>query len=269
MITTEDWTFQGTDETLAARAWVGDDDPRFVAILVHGYGEHIGRYEHVATALVDAGGAVYGLDHQGHGRSGGEPVAISDFAPLVEDVDNLVSQASEVYAELPIVMVGHSMGGMIAARYGQVHGDRLAALVLSGPAIGDASTFDALAAMDEIPEIPIDPSVLSRDDSVGAAYASDDLVWHGTFKKQTVQAFADMIRTINDGGTVGSLPLMWIHGEDDQLVPMVGSAKGIDKLAGPNTVRKTYPGARHEVFNETNNDEVIADVTAFIDSSIG
>jgi alpha-beta hydrolase superfamily lysophospholipase len=86
-------------------------------------------------------------------------------------------------AGLPVAMIGHSMGGMIAARYAQLHPGELAALVLSGPVIGTLKGITALFGMEVIPSDPIPPSVLSRDEEVGRAYSEDTLVWHGPFRR--------------------------------------------------------------------------------------
>ena len=104
------------------RRWPAADPARLV-VLVHGYGEHIGRYEHVAQALVARGSAVVGPDHVGHGRSDGERALVKDFEPIVDDLRAVVEDAR---GDLPVVMVGHSMGGLIAARYAQRHRDDLA-----------------------------------------------------------------------------------------------------------------------------------------------
>lgn len=260
-----DWTFEGKRDTIYARSWTGDSPPRYAAVLVHGYGEHIGRYEHVADALVGHGAVVYGLDHLGHGKSGGERVLIDDFETVVADVDSLVSTAVEANPEVPVVMIGHSMGGMIAGRYAQEHGDRLTALVLSGAVLGDFELLDQLLALDEIPDVPLDPDVLSRDASVGEAYAADPLVWHGAFKRPLVQAMSDTVKAIDHGGSLAQLPLLWVHGADDQLVPIEGTRTGIGRLKGDAFRKHEYDGARHEVFNETNRDEVLGDVTQFVD----
>jgi alpha-beta hydrolase superfamily lysophospholipase len=127
-------------------------------VLVHGYGEHLGRYEHVATALNAAGWSAYGLDHVGHGRSEGERVLIPDFTPVVEDVHTVVGQAKAANPGLPVAMIGHSMSGMIAARYAQLHPGELAALVLSGPVIGTLKGITALLGMEIIPSDPIPPA---------------------------------------------------------------------------------------------------------------
>ena len=100
----------------------------------------------------------------------------------------------------------------------------------------------------------------------GAAYAADPLVWHGEFQLPTVEAMAAMVATINDAGSLGALPLLWVHGSEDALVPIDGSRIGIERLRGETFAEHEYPGARHEVFNETNSDEVLADVIAFLDT---
>lgn len=259
-----EWTFDGANAPIVARAWPAPDESSFIAVLVHGYGEHIGRYEHVAASLATIGGVVYGLDHLGHGKSGGERVLIENFDGVVEDVHAVVAASRNAHPGLPVVLIGHSMGGMIGARYAQVHGDVLDAVVLSGAAIGSFDLVNMLLSLDELPDIPLDPSILSRDATVGEAYAADPLVWHGPFKRQTLQGFADTIAAIGAAGSLGHLPLMWIHGEDDQLVPIEGTRHGMAALRGDTFRERTYPGGRHEVFNETNKDEVLADVNAFI-----
>src|SRR5919206_2191215 len=121
-------------------------DPRRLVVLVHGYGEHIGRYEHVAQALAARGSTVVGPDHVGHGRSAGERVLVESFEPIVEDLRGVV-QAER--GNLPVVMVGHSMGGLIATRYAQRHRQDLAGLVLSGPAIGLGPVIEGWLAAPE------------------------------------------------------------------------------------------------------------------------
>lgn len=264
MGTAREWEFAGTHGAITARIWA-NPDPRYVAVLSHGYGEHLGRYEHVAAALVRHGAVVCGPDHLGHGRSAGERVLIEDVDDVVADLHTVVQSAREDHPDLPVVLVGHSMGGLIAARYAQLHGGELTALVLSGPVLGRWDALTALLAMDEIPDIPIDTETLSRDPEVGKAYTADPLIWHGPFKRTTVQALQDCIDRIAAHGPLGALPTFWVHGSDDRLVPLDGTRTGIEAIRGDDLTERIYPDARHEVFNETNRDEVLADVTAFID----
>ncbi|MBA2682243.1 MAG: alpha/beta hydrolase, partial [Ktedonobacteraceae bacterium] len=237
---------------------------RWLAVLTHGYGEHIGRYNHVAEALHQAGAAVVGPDLQGHGISGGERAVIEDFEDVVTDLYMVTRRALEKYSGLPVILIGHSMGGMIAGRYGQRYGDELTALVLSGPMFGGRGLVEQLLSMDPIPEIPLDPATLSRDPSVGEAYASDPLVWHGAFKRPMLEAMKRELDTIEAGPSYDNLPLLWIHGELDPLIPLAATHPIIEHLRGTNFEEHIYPGALHEIFNETNRDEVIADVVAFV-----
>jgi alpha-beta hydrolase superfamily lysophospholipase len=262
-----EWTLDGSAGRLSARTW-SDGAPSYVVVLAHGYGEHAGRYEHVAAALVASGATVYAVDHVGHGRSEGERALITDFERVVDDLHEVDLRARAEHPGLPVVLIGHSMGGLIAARYAQRYGDTLAALVLSGPVVGSWEALGQLLALPELPDVPLDSTVLSRDPEVGRAYDADPLVWHGPFKRPTLEALRAGLAAIEQGPSLGSLPLLWAHGEEDQLVPLAGSRGGIERLRGERFVEKIYPGARHEIFNETNQDEVLADVTAFLDDSL-
>lgn len=263
----EEWTFAGFDGDRTAQKWT-HDDPRYIALLCHGYGEHIGRYEYVGTALTERGAVVYGCDHVGHGRSDGERALIEDFERTVDDFRQLAETAHKEHPGLPVVLIGHSMGGMIATRYAQRFGDTLAGLVLSGPVLGHWDILTELMQFEEIPEAAIDPATLSRDPAVGEAYQADPLVWHGDFKKPTVLAMLACLDRIKAAGRLAAPPMLWLHGEDDQLVPVDGTQDGINVLAGEHFSSKIYPGARHEIFNEINKGEVLADVTRFADSVV-
>ncbi|MFE5604436.1 alpha/beta hydrolase [Streptomyces coelicoflavus] len=264
MAESREHTLTGTRGRITVREWSAAS-PRYVALLVHGYGEHSGRYDEVAGVLTGHGAAVYAPDHTGHGRSEGERVVVEDFEDVVTDVHAVAGLARAAHPGLPVVMVGHSMGGLIASRYAQRHPGELTALVLSGPVIGDWELPRRLLALEEIPDTPISPASLSRDPAVGAAYAADPLVWHGPMKRPTLEAFVRTLETVAKGGDVGRLPLLWVHGDDDRLVPLPGSRVGVEPLSGGNLTERIYPGARHELFNETNRAEVFADVTRFLD----
>jgi alpha-beta hydrolase superfamily lysophospholipase len=264
MTESREWTYQGRHGRLVARTWRGTGAPSHVVVVAHGYGEHIGRYERVADALVGNGAVVYAVDHVGHGRSEGERVLVEDFEDVVGDLHELAETARRENPGLPVVLLGHSMGGLIAARYAQRYGDTLTALVLSSPVVGRWDAVDQLLALDEIPDVPLDITTLSRDPGVGETYAADPLVWHGPFKRATLTSLRRAVEAVANGPGLGDLPMMWIHGEEDQLVPIDGSRTGIAHLRGRHVVERTYPDARHELFNELNADDVIADVTEFI-----
>jgi alpha-beta hydrolase superfamily lysophospholipase len=258
---------QGSRGALAVHNWK-DGDPRYVVLLAHGLGEHAGRYRHVAERLVADGADVYAPDHYGHGRSEGDRAVVDDLEAMVDDLHIVAARASAEHAGLPTVLIGHSMGGVIAARYAQLHAAELAALVLSGPPLGGNPAFEALLETDPIPDIPIDPEILSRDPSVGQAYAQDPLVYHGPLTLTTLQGVVAGVEAVAQGGTLGELPTLWIHGEEDALAPLEPARTAIAGVSGERFEAKVYPEARHEVFNETNKDEVIGDVLAFVHRSL-
>lgn len=254
----------GNQSEIAVTLWP-NPEARHLVVLAHGYGEHLGRYEHVADFLGRRGALVAGPDHVGHGRSGGERVLITDFDLVVDDLHRMITMLRERHLGLPMVLVGHSMGGMIGARYAQLHGDELTGLVLSGPVLGSWTPVTDLLDADEIPDDPLDVSTLSRDPHVGEIYSADELVWHGPFKRPTISAIDSALTAINTGPKLSGLPTLWLHGEDDQLVPLTETQGGINGLEFTDLARAIYPGARHEVFNETNREEVLSTTAEFID----
>ena len=259
------WEFDGACGRIAVREWP-NPRARYVAVLSHGAAEHIGRYEHVAAALVRHGASVVGPDHLGHGRSAGVRMLIRDFEDVVADLHGVAGRAVAQHSGIPLVLIGHSMGGMIAARYAQRFGAELSALVLSGPVLGPWPLPEMLLAMDPFPEIPIDPAVLSRDPEVGRAYAADPLVWHGALTRESLEATVRCLAAIDAGPSFGALPTLWVHGAEDALVPVDVVRQGLAKCGGQALTQHVYAGARHEVFNEINKDEVLGDVMAFIEA---
>jgi alpha-beta hydrolase superfamily lysophospholipase len=257
----------GARGRLNVHRWLGDD-PRYVVLIAHGYGEHAGRYAHVAERLVGAGAAVYAADHLGHGRSEGDRALVEDAEELVDDLRSLAHYARGKHHGLPRVLLGHSMGGLLATRFAQRYPDELDVLVLSAPVIGGNPDIEALLALDPMPEVPIDPGALSRDPAVGEAYAADPLVHHGPFSRTTLEAMFAAVRAVGEGPGFDELPTLWIHGDEDPLAPLGPTREAIAGVRGSWLEERVYPGARHEVLNEINRDEVLADVLAFLDRAL-
>lgn len=255
-------SFQGRAGTIRYRTWCADA-PRFLVLLVHGYGEHAGRYSHVAERLVEAGAMVLAPDHHGHGASDGERALFDDLELLVDDLATLDRIAREAHPKLPVVLIGHSLGGLIATRYAQ-RGVELAALVLSGPFVGGNPAIRGLLALPELPEVTLDLALLSRDPKVGEAYAADELVYHGTFQRPTLEALFAAVDRVAEGPSLGGVPTLWLHGDQDGLAPLGPTRAAFERLRGSQLEERIYEGARHEVFNETNRDEVLSDLVSFL-----
>src|SRR4051812_31865496 len=160
-------------------------------------------------------------------------------------------------------MVGHSRGGLIAPRYAQRHREDLAGLVLSGPAVGLGPMIEGWLAGPELPSDPIDVAGLSRDPAGGEAYAPDPFVWHRGWKRPTLEALVAADKAIAAGPGFGGLPLLYVHGAEDQLVPVDLASPVVERLAGPHSERHILEGARHEVLNEVGKDETIALIADF------
>lgn len=260
--------FDGTEGRIATQTWAPRGRPAIRVLIAHGYGEHIGRYDALARHLVGLGAIVTGPDHLGHGNSDGERALIADFEHVVDDLYTAGEATARVAGDFPTVLVGHSLGGLIAARYAERYPGTLAALVLSAPVLGTWSAVTDMLADPELASRPIDPATLSRDPAVGAAYESDPLVYHGPFRQQTLRAIAGTLHVVLGGEPLGGLPVLWLHGEDDQLVPLRDTLGGIEALRTESLRTCIYRGARHEVFNEINHDEVLADLTNFLAAAV-
>jgi alpha-beta hydrolase superfamily lysophospholipase len=263
----QDISINGARGNIFVRRWDATD-PQRIVVLAHGYGEHGGRYEHVAQRLAADGAVVYAPDHHGHGRSDGEPGLVSDIEVLVDDLATVLALARAEHPGVPSALLGHSLGGIIVTRLVQRGDQGLSALVLSGPVIGGNPAFEGLLAMDPIPDVPIDPAILSRDPTVGEAYASDPLVYHGPLSRPTLEAIFAAVAAIAEGPGLGDLPTLWIHGEDDGLAPLDATRAAIERVRGDQLEEQIYPGARHEVLNETNREDVLDEVASFLDGVV-
>jgi lysophospholipase len=254
------------------RSWTPDDAARGAIVLVHGAGEHSGRYGHVVARLVDEGYAVHASDHRGHGRSDGSRAFIADMNDVVADVNSLVDRAVVAQPGAPVFMLGHSMGGLIGLRYALVHQERLNGLILSA----------ALAAIEAVPKpleligralsviapraplIAIDASLVSRDPAVVAAYRSDPLVHHGKLPARTAAQLADAVASFP--ATVGSItvPTLILYGTADRLCPPAASVMLAERIGSEDKSVRAYDGLFHEILNEPEREAVLDDIATWL-----
>ena len=262
---------------IAWRSWLPSGRPRALVVIVHGAGEHAGRYEAVAAALVDAGYGVYALDHRGHGRSEGRRAMIERIDHAVADLDQMVVLARDANPGAPVYLLGHSMGGLIALRYALAHQDRLAGLILSGTLAAIEDVPGALRMVGRLlsslapgaPLIAIDSALVSRDPAVVAAYRSDPLVHHGKLPARTAAEIADAVESFP--ATVGDihLPALILYGTADGLCPPAGSVMLSERIGLPDVTVKAYEGLFHEILNEPERAAVVEDVLAWLSARVG
>jgi alpha-beta hydrolase superfamily lysophospholipase len=257
--------------------WTPEESPRGVVVLSHGFGEHAGRYHHVARRFGDAGLVTYALDHRGHGRSGGKRVHVKDLAEYTGDFGTLVGIADQQHPGLTKVVLGHSMGGGIVFAYAAEHPADYDLVVLSGPAVAAQDDVTAMLAIVGkrlgaiLPDIPVqqlDVNAVSRDPAVVAAYNSDPLVWHGKLPAGVARALLLVGESMPQRARAITKPILVVHGSEDHLVPAKGSERMVDHLGSEDVHLKIYPGLYHEVFNEPERDTVLGDVSSWIESHL-
>jgi len=279
------FTFTGRDGTvITAYRWEPSGAPRGVVQLTHGMGEHLLRYDHLATTLAAAGFLVQGQDHRGHGATAGSPdtfglLGADGWNSLVDDIDVLVERTHDRMADVPVVLFGHSMGSFAAQQYMLDHSDRIAGLALSGTA-----AIDLLEPALDL-DAPIDlsgfnaPFVhrtgyewLSRDDAQVDAYVADERCGFGLDAEGGKAMFARAREVADPDRLAGIRKDLPIHIMVGELDPVNGQLALVNALverlqtAGLTDVTLTvWSDARHEIFNETNRDEVEADLLAWLD----
>lgn len=250
---------------LVVHTWEPVGHPTHLVLLAHGYAEHAGRYDYVANRLTATGARVIAPDQRGHGLSSGPRGRMVNMDSYATDLFAILKSARSAFPLGSVSLIGHSMGGIIATRLVQLHPDSIGSLVLSGPVVGGNPDVFELLDQASIPETPVDPAVLSRDPAIGACFAVDPLVYHGPYQRQTIRAYMKAVDRIAADGTLGAIPTLWMHGTDDRLAPLGATRAAIERIKGPELEVITYPGARHEIFNETNRDVVLDDLIGFLD----
>jgi alpha-beta hydrolase superfamily lysophospholipase len=280
----EQFTFPSTDgRPIFAYRWDPAGEPVRAAMIVHGMGEHVLRYEELARKLNEAGYVVYGHDHRGHGKSVQAGEAPGDLGrdgwpALVADIGTMAGIVRENHANLPILLIAHSMGSFATQQFLLGSSDRIDAVVLSGtgcldllePALDLESELDL--AMFNAPFAPArtDFDWLSRDESEVDKYIADPLCGFG-LDIDSVKSMFVGARRLADPAEVArvraDLPVLIAVGSHDPvnaglalatpLVDRLGAA-GVEDVA-----LRVYDNARHEIFNETNRAEVFADLLAW------
>lgn len=259
------------------QAWLPANAPRAVIVLVHGLGEHSGRYAYLARHCVDRGFAVHTLDHYGHGRSEGLRGHVERFSVYLDGVRALLAEVRRQHSGAPLFLLGHSMGGLIAAAFLREAQSEFRASVLSGPALKSDAAPPALVLWlnrllswlaPTAPMIALDPAGVSRDPEVVRAYVSDPLVHHG---KVSARLIAEMMAVMNDtlaGAADIDLPLLILHGEQDVLTSPAGSRELHARAASADKTLKLYPGLYHEIFNEPEKDAVLTEMTDWLEAHL-
>ena len=257
-------TFDGTTGSIHYEHWAPHDPARAVVVLVHGYAEYAARYAHVADRLTAHGAAVYAPDHMGHGHSEGERALITDFGDVVADLRRLVDLAVAEYPGVPLVMIGHSMGGLLTSRFAQTYPAEVAGIGLLGAVVGDWNWARTALAAPELPAATTDFSGMSRDGDAVERYATDPLIYRGKYKRPLLEAEMVALDQFREQVDRLTMPVLFCHGDDDPFVDYRTSLAAVESMPSDDVTIRVYEGARHELVNETNRDEVIGELVEFV-----
>ncbi|GAB4493685.1 MAG: alpha/beta hydrolase [Anaerolineales bacterium] len=257
--------------------WQPQSDPKAILLIVHGIGEHSGRYLNVVNYFVPRGFAVYGLDHIGHGKSDGTRMFVERFSDFTEPLKAYFDMIQRWQPGKPVFIVGHSMGGLIGSVYLLEHQDELKGAVLSAPAVKVADNISpvtivmgkALSAI--LPQtglLALDASTISRDPSVVSAYVNDPLVYTGKVTARLAAEMLSAMQRITAEAASIHLPILLLQGSADRLVNPDGAKMLYEKASTPNKTLKVYEGLYHEVFNEPEREQVFKDMEAWLNAQM-
>jgi alpha-beta hydrolase superfamily lysophospholipase len=252
---------------LFQRTWK-PEAPRGAMVLVHGMNEHIGRYEHVATFFADQGYAVYGIDHRGYGQSEGPRCFVDRFEDYLTDLKQIVDQAKQEHGTP--VMVGHSLGGLIAFRYASAYPETLRALIVSSPAFGQRTKVDPITkAMAPIlsallprlqMKVPFTPENVCRDPEVVQKYATDPLVGRTATPRWFIELNKASLACHQGLAAAMQLPVLFLQAGGDLLVDPDATRAIHDLVPHDRKAFKLYPDMYHEIMNDPDRNQVFHDM---------
>ncbi len=270
-------TYTATDgDNIAVQDWPLAEGvrPRAVLLLVHGLGEHAHRYDHVAQRLNAWGFAVRGYDHHGHGDSGGARGALPSRGRLVDDLADLAGSTRRgIGAGVPLVVLGHSMGGLVAALFAERHPQALDALVLSSPVFATRARGLQKLMLQTLPHIAptlrvrnsVRPALLSHDERVVQAYRDDPLV-HDRISARLAGFILAGGREVLRQAPAWKVPTLLLYAGADRVVDPQGSRDFAAATPPAVVTSRCFEPLYHEILNELDAEPVFDALRAWLDA---
>lgn len=250
--------------------------PKAVICLVHGFGEHSNRYEHVAQFFTDNGYSVITYDHRGHGHSEGRKGHFPNYEEFLNDVGNLLNQAETHFPNLPKILYGHSMGGNVVANYAIKRQPKVAGIILSSPFFNTAFQPPAIKLAvgrlmrNWIPTLSLpsglDVNSISRDKEVVKKYSNDPMVFDLISSKMGIELIEFGQEAVKNANQL-KLPTLLFHGTGDKITSFEDSKK-FAANAGNIVTFIEYKGLYHECHNEPEKAEVLGNVLKWCNNLI-
>jgi alpha-beta hydrolase superfamily lysophospholipase len=269
-------TFTASDgDNLAVQDWHLPQGvaPRASVLVVHGLGEHAGRYDRLAQRLNAWGFAVRSYDQYGHGESGGVRGALSQHTRLLEDLCDLADSMRRRHPEAPLVVLGHSMGGLVAAGFVARGMFPVDGLVLSSPALATRLNAVQKLLMAVVPRVApnltvsngLDPQYLSHDAQVVEAYKADPLV-HDRISGRLARFIQDEAPPVLAQAPHWNVPTLLMYAGDDRMVDPAGSRLFAAQAPREHVTARCFDGLYHEIFNERESQPVYDCLRQWLDA---
>lgn len=259
------------------QSWLPDGNVTAVLVIVHGLGEHSGRYMNIVNHFVPLGYAVYGFDHIGHGQSEGKREVIRRFTDYTETLTRYFNKIKEFQYGKPIFLLGHSMGGLIVSHYLLEHRPGFNGAIISAPLVKVSDTisnttifFGKLLSVvaPQLGLLSLDVKAISRDPEVVKKYVDDPLVFHGKTPARLAAELLKAMLYVTAQTEKITIPFIVVQGGADTLVDPGGAQMLYDRAGSADKTIKIYDGLYHEVFNEPEHPIVLKDVETWIAARI-
>lgn len=268
-------TFKSADGLdLYYQNWLAEGEPKAVIVIVHGMGEHSGRYRYVVNALVPKGYAIYAADHRGHGRSPGDRMFVNKWSEYLDDLGTFIKLVKAQWAGRPFFLYGHSMGGNITLNYVLRHPQGYNGVIASAPAVGKLDVPPILALLSKIMsrlapamrvKTNLELSDISRDPVEAQGYGDDPLVQTFATPRFGVEMPAAAEWAMAHAANFQP-PLLMIHGDGDNIVNVSASRDFFANVLQPDKKLIVYEGGVHESHNDIHRDQVIADIAEWLEA---
>jgi alpha-beta hydrolase superfamily lysophospholipase len=276
---TSNGTFSSQDGTsIYWKAWLPDGAPKALIHLIHGYAEHIDRYDNVVNELIPAGYAVFGNDHRGHGKSQGRRGHVSNFQEFIDDERQFALEVIKTqFPDALYFVLGHSMGSLIAMNYVEQFPDGIKGLILSGT--GSQPGKDIPKILITVTKVlskilpavhvksPLPPEFISRDPDVVKAYVDDPLVYNVITPRLAHEMNRYVVLGAQNAFKIKTPVLIQLGSQDTAFS---GQKELYEKIGAKDKTFKLYEGLKHEVYNELPADRarVLADLRVWLDSHL-
>ncbi|WP_342378758.1 lysophospholipase [Myxococcus stipitatus] len=258
--------------------WEPEQPPvRGVVVLIHGLRDYSDRYGGLAEALRAQGFAVVAQDHRGHGYSGGDRQRVESMQQWVDDVDGVVQATRARHPGVPVVVFGHSMGGLVATHYTLQHAADVSGLILSGAALAlppGVSGFDTRLAKifgtltPGLPAQSLDSEQFLHDGPEKERFLADPLITHENLPARSAKALIVAIEALEGRLQELTLPLLVVHGGEDVITSIEGSRTLVAQAASADKRLIIYEGQRHDLAHEPDAQKVIGDIVSWVEAHV-